>query len=690
MSIRIIRFTAIAILMFVSQAFAFTYTVGHGSGYNFDSITAAMQSVSVDDILLVADGSYSSATGEVFPITMKRGVTLKRQDPSTRPHIIGDINASIFYAHDYYDFGTVIDGFEISGGEGELVETYRIGGAFVGNNVNLTIMNCHIHSNTADFGGAFYLYESNPKIVNCTIHNNMAQQGGGGIACFEGNPEITNSILYSNEAGGEGGAIFGDDAYIKLTNTTITQNIASVNGGAVYLDNSSTQIKNCILWNDSPDEYQADLNSTVNISYSDVQGGVTGTGNLNSDPAFVDTLNGNFHLSSSSPCIDAGTSVLSLINDIDNEPRPNPNTNLFDIGADEYYSTPASTITPTPTSTPTFTPTPRPTSDYDARMYISPVSATYQQGDRFVVSVVLDAFYSTEIQFLDAAILYDPTVFNEPTLLNDYVLNLSDGSLGNSRPGRYHFSKYTFTGASWSVTIGDNVIYDLQFTVKDTAATGQTTIRFEDGFANLSDTTTGILEVLIDTANYDISGTVSTPTPTPTQEPTSYPVDLSIGWNSFTLPVDPQSNFTASTLATAINNSSADCTHIARWFAGSWQIHQVGLPFNNFNIEVTQGYFIRCSSGGTWMLDGFSITNALSVDLSVGWSFVGIPYSSTSYTAATLATAINNAGGQVEHLAQWDAGGWKIHQVGLPFNLFNVENDQAYFLRSLASISWTP
>lgn len=70
------------------------------------------------------------------------------------------------------------------------------------------------------------------------------------------------------------------------------------------------------------------------VSYSDVQGGWVGTGNIDADPYFVDPENGDFHLTVESPCIDAGVPVM-ISKDIDGEWRQI--FTGFDMGSDEYW-----------------------------------------------------------------------------------------------------------------------------------------------------------------------------------------------------------------------------------------------------------------------------------------------------------------------------------------------------------------
>jgi hypothetical protein len=63
---------------------------------------------------------------------------------------------------------------------------------------------------------------------------------------------------------------------------------------------------------------------------------ITGTRNYWLSPGFVDPSNLDYHLGPTSAAIDLGIPT-SLAIDIDNQPRPNPNSMIPDLGADEYW-----------------------------------------------------------------------------------------------------------------------------------------------------------------------------------------------------------------------------------------------------------------------------------------------------------------------------------------------------------------
>jgi hypothetical protein len=84
---------------------------------------------------------------------------------------------------------------------------------------------------------------------------------------------------------------------------------------------STPTLANCILWGDSLDEIFDDGTGSPNVTYSDVQGGWPGTGNIDTDPLFADA---DGRLSFGSPCIDAGNDAAvppGVTTDLDGNPR---------------------------------------------------------------------------------------------------------------------------------------------------------------------------------------------------------------------------------------------------------------------------------------------------------------------------------------------------------------------------------
>ncbi|MEZ5084537.1 MAG: hypothetical protein R2750_14000 [Bacteroidales bacterium] len=100
--------------------------------------------------------------------------------------------------------------------------------------------------------------------------------------------------------------------------TTIYDNMANVEAGGVMIEASNKgyiQLKNSIIWNNIPEEI-FDTTSNIIVSFSDVEGGWPGLGNINADPLFVDPINDDYHLKwlnfpledyTKSPCINSGT-----------------------------------------------------------------------------------------------------------------------------------------------------------------------------------------------------------------------------------------------------------------------------------------------------------------------------------------------------------------------------------------------
>ncbi|OQX71090.1 MAG: hypothetical protein B6D62_02690, partial [Candidatus Cloacimonas sp. 4484_275] len=176
---------------------------------------------------------------------------------------------------------------------------------------------------------------------------------------FINNLSLENVIITNNFADW-GGGIYCYYSGLSLENVTIIGNSADYGGGIYCADNSNPNLINSILWNNNPQEiyfhYQYSP-SSVTISYSDIQGGEEGIetndngiinwleGNIDANPLFADTL---YHLSSNSPCIDAGIPDTTGLNlppfDLDNNFRvwdgDNNGIAIIDMGTFEYDAPP--------------------------------------------------------------------------------------------------------------------------------------------------------------------------------------------------------------------------------------------------------------------------------------------------------------------------------------------------------------
>jgi hypothetical protein len=99
---------------------------------------------------------------------------------------------------------------------------------------------------------------------------------------------------------------------------------------------SDLTVTNSIFWgNDYWEIYHPE--STGIVTYSVVEGGYLGIGNIDADPLFVDPEGGDFHLQSGSPCIDAADGDAATDLDFEGSPRvDDPATVDTGVGAITY------------------------------------------------------------------------------------------------------------------------------------------------------------------------------------------------------------------------------------------------------------------------------------------------------------------------------------------------------------------
>ena len=256
---------------------------------------------------------------------------------------------------------TVLDGFTITGGYANFdpkrvvnapvvapssTTTIETGGGIVVQNSGMPLIaNCMIVNNAAVIGGGIFASDASmPQIVACKIMANQASFGAGIYFQDGSNGRVSNTLISGNKGIG---AIYNSRANPIITHCTIAGN-GGYNGG-IFNSSSQPIVSNTIIWGNSPP-----FNDTQSIiTYSTIQGGYTGTGNLNYDPKFVSplpdglspTLNGDYHLQASSLAIDRGDNAGISLTDTDldgNLRRYNGST--VDMGAYEFQGTATSNI----------------------------------------------------------------------------------------------------------------------------------------------------------------------------------------------------------------------------------------------------------------------------------------------------------------------------------------------------------
>ncbi|MDZ7900302.1 MAG: PKD-like domain-containing protein [Arcicella sp.] len=256
---------------------------------------------------------------------------------------------------------TVLDGFTITGGYANFdtkrlvaipiaappsTVTIETGGGIVVQNAGMPIIsNCTIVDNAAVTGGGIYAGDASiPDIVSCVITSNQATFGSGFYFQDGSNGIVRNSLVSGNRGIG---VIYSNKSNPVIINCTIAGN-GGYNGG-IFNSASQPTIKNTILWNNA-----SPFNDTQSvITYSIVQGGYAGTGNLNYDPQFINsipeglspTANGDYRLQGSSLAIDRGDNTGISLTDIDLEGNLRRfNGGTVDMGAFEFQGSPTSNL----------------------------------------------------------------------------------------------------------------------------------------------------------------------------------------------------------------------------------------------------------------------------------------------------------------------------------------------------------
>jgi hypothetical protein len=180
-----------------------------------------------------------------------------------------------------------------------------------------TMDEVYFGSNVADVdGGGLYNSYSDAVITQTAFVGNVSLNGGG-VYNFASEPSFTNVTFSGNKAEYLGGGLCNQASSPILTHITMAANEAGYGGALHNHDISHPTMTNAILWGNA---VWVDTYSSLTATYSLIEGGWPGEGNLNADPLLGDIAdNGGFTpthaLLPGSPAIDANSQMTCALTD---------------------------------------------------------------------------------------------------------------------------------------------------------------------------------------------------------------------------------------------------------------------------------------------------------------------------------------------------------------------------------------
>jgi hypothetical protein len=293
------------------------------SGAPCQTIAHAAEMANAGESVLVAQGTYTENLSISEPLTLTGGYesTDWTRDLTQYETVIDGSSGQTVVTFESDSSGGVLDGLTITGGKSQ-----NAGGVDAGFG-EVTIKNCLIRDNFADGsptaeGGGGVVGNGRLTILDTLIVDNEVNDGASGVRLGGGGHLTMVNTLVANNRGAEGLHLNGG---ADLMNVTIAGNAAGTGRPGINhnpeLGEPVVLVNSIIYDNGWGDAIHVDDPNLIQASYSDIQGGWTGIGNIDADPMFADAVSGDYHLGVGSPCSDAGTSTGAPPADIEGTPR---------------------------------------------------------------------------------------------------------------------------------------------------------------------------------------------------------------------------------------------------------------------------------------------------------------------------------------------------------------------------------
>ena len=222
----------------------------------------------------------------------------------------------------------------------------RSGGTLTGNTFS--------GNSCAANGGGVYITGGTPTVSSNTFKQNSATSVAGGIYASASTITVLDNLVAKNTSGtgGAGGIWVNATSNLFLINNTITANNSTGVGGGVAFQVSGVveflNVYNNIIWGNTATGSGGDVFLTgtgqkkvFNFNDVDSMSGVwdIAVNNIDVSPQFFDPVNGDYHVRSTSLCINAGTNGAPSLSPTDLDGAPRIADNTVDLGCYEFSNT---------------------------------------------------------------------------------------------------------------------------------------------------------------------------------------------------------------------------------------------------------------------------------------------------------------------------------------------------------------
>ena len=280
-----------------------------------------------EDDLIIGGGLQAVGT-EQAPILFQ---PLNGTDPGSWGRVAFRAGSSGVLDHAILEYGGAVDGMVYIASDAvqvmnSIVQYSADTGIYI-HSASPLIDATQILSNTGESGGGIYIDTGSPVVQNNIFYGNLADNGGG-LLNGSGNPTIQNNIFFRNIADGYcipdlcfpgyGGALHNGSGSPLVRSNILVNNTAGYGAGIYSNPLAFPTLDYNNFWDNTGGDYE------------EVTPGVH---EISADPQWVNADNGDFHLATGSPCIDAGDPDHHP--EIDFEGDPVPMGLAPDIGVDE-------------------------------------------------------------------------------------------------------------------------------------------------------------------------------------------------------------------------------------------------------------------------------------------------------------------------------------------------------------------